>query len=607
MKPALAPVSRWPPSGRAARARRARRAGRDRGAWRGPRGAAQAVSYEARSGSAAAGRPRARRRAARCSGARAESRSGSTPRRAGGSRAPRPPRPTTCRCATRSCASTSSTGDRAALAPLHRSQLRRLERRPRRSDAGRRPHRGRDGGRASTSNWKDANDTLRDAVRAEPRGTSARTSTGAGCSSRSTPPPTPRQSFRDVLELDPTSPTPTWPGARRARGALRRRRRRARAGARAGRQPAPRGRARDARRDGARRARTSRRARGRRGGDPAHQPARRRRGRASRRRRRCCSTIAPATRASATRTSRRPPARRRVLRVRRRGARSASAATTRRAPSPRRASRADAGDARCLSTLGTTLLRLGDETRRPRDAAPRLEARSLRRPHVQPAQPVREGHPRALHHRRDRAPALPRRAGGAARHRGGRRAVPRGDLPRYVERYGFEPEGPITFELYGEPAPLRRPHRRAAGHRRLRRLLRARDHLAGADQPRLQLGHGAGARAGARLRDRDLALARAALVHRGAVRARDDARAPRVEPARRRRAVGRAANAASCRRWSSCRTPSSTRATATTRCAPTRRPRWRWSSSSAASASRRSARRWSPTGAASAARPCSSA
>ena len=119
----------------------------------------------------------------------------------------------------------------------------------------------------------------------------------------------------------------------------------------------------------------------------------------------------------------------------------------------------------------------------------------------------------------------------------------------YVARYGFEPTGPVIFELYGDPRHFAVRTVGPAGDRRRRRLLRAGDHVAGADQPRLQLGHGADPRAGARVRDPAVALARAALVHRGAVGGGDRARAARVDPARRRRRSTAPCGAASCRRW----------------------------------------------------------
>ena len=102
----------------------------------------------------------------------------------------------------------------------------------------------------------------------------------------------------------------------------------------------------------------------------------------------------------------------------------------------------------------------------------------------------------------------------------------------------FTPAGPVDVRAVRRSGPLRHPHRRAAAAGRDGGLLRAGDHLAGAHQRRLQLGDGAGARAGPRLRAAAVALARPALVHRGAVGAGDRAAAARVAPARRAVAVG---------------------------------------------------------------------
>ena len=182
--------------------------------------------------------------------------------------------------------------------------------------------------------------------------------------------------------------------------------------------------------------------------DPAHQPARRRRGRAGRR------GGAGAGRSRRLRARARPAPggpsrRRRFLRVRRRGA--DPPPPLRRGARHRRGGRARRPAPRALpGDAGHHAAAPGRRDRRPGSAATRLEERSLRRAHVQPAQPVREGDPRALHHHRNEAPALSRRAGGAPGDRVGGRAVPRGDLPAL------------------RPA-LRADARRAGGVRALRR------------------------------------------------------------------------------------------------------------------------------------------
>ena len=135
-------------------------------------------------------------------------------------------------------------GDRAALAPLDRRQLRRLERRQRR--------------RATAppiciaiatavrldGNWKDANDVLRDAVRADPRATAANLDWGDVLLEKHNAADA-EAAFRDVLKVDPDNPDAhVGLAARRRRRSLRRGADRARASAtRAGGQPGPRGRA----------------------------------------------------------------------------------------------------------------------------------------------------------------------------------------------------------------------------------------------------------------------------------------------------------------------------------------------------------------------------
>ncbi len=70
--------------------------------------------------------------------------------------------------------------------------------------------------------------------------------------------------------------------------------------------------------------------------------------------------------------------------------------------------------------------------------------------------------PARLRHRRHGPPALPDRAAShARRHRSRSSALSwRRATAAYVARYGFEPHGPITFELYGRPAAVRGPGRR---------------------------------------------------------------------------------------------------------------------------------------------------
>jgi cellulose synthase operon protein C len=114
--------------------------------------------------------------------------------------------------------------------------------------------------------------------------------------------------------------------------------------------------------------------------------------------------------------------------------------------------RADPRNARCQSTLGTTLLRLGDE-------APGLEAlrRAWKRdPYdvrtynllnlFEKVIPVRYVTVESAHLRFRVEPAA-------------RAVIDAVVAPfveetyrRYVQRYGFEPRGPVVFELYGDPA-----------------------------------------------------------------------------------------------------------------------------------------------------------
>ena len=398
-------------------------------------------------------------------------------------------------------------GDRDALAPLRRRQLRRLERGRRRAHAAGRPARDRDRGRASTATGRTP--TTSCATRSAPTGArSPPTSTGARVLLEKHNAADAEACFRDVIKLDPDNPDAHVGLARvaivdRYDGAA-------------------------AREEIARALAVN----------PAHAGALALRARAGPRRRglargaartspRCAAptrAIAGAARIAAAAAlllddragyaaardagAGRPPARRRVLRVRRRGAdappplrRGARGRGRRRRRRPRRrrvpvGARDDAAAPR-------------RRDRRARDAAPRLEARPLRRPHLQPAEPVREGDPGPLHHRsRARTSASGSRPPRARDHRGGR-ALPRGALRATTSpATASTPTGPITFELYGDPREFAVRTVGLPGDRRRRRLLRPRHHLAGAHQPRVQLGDGAGARAGARLRDRAVARSR---------------------------------------------------------------------------------------------------
>ena len=183
-------------------------------------------------------------------------------------------------------------------------------------------------------------------------------------------------------------------------------------------------------------------------------------------------------RARARRRAGGAPARRRVLRVRRRGADRATAATTRRAPSPPRASPPIPTTPRCLAVLATTLLRLGDEAA-GLDALRRAWKRDpVRRPHLQPAEPVREGDPAATRPSPARTCASGSSPPRAPRSRRWSRRSSRSATRDYVARYGFEPPGPVTFELYGDPRDYAVRTVGPARHRRRRRLLRPGDHVA---------------------------------------------------------------------------------------------------------------------------------
>ena len=221
-------------------------------------------------------------------------------------------------------------------------------------------------------------------------------------------------------------------------------------------------------RDGARRRGVRGGAR-RRGGHPAHQPARPRAPpRVEPPRRRCLLDDRGRLRARARPPSGGASARRRVLRLRRRGAGPPAplrrGARGRRGRASRRPERRRAACRRwarrcCASATrppGVEALRRAWK-RDPYDVRTYNLLNLFEK--VIPARYITV----ASAHLRFRVEPAAR----AAIESGGR-AVPRGDLPRYVARYGFEPKGPVTFELYGDPQPLRGAHRRPARHRRRR-------------------------------------------------------------------------------------------------------------------------------------------
>ncbi len=113
---------------------------------------------------------------------------------------------------------------------------------------------------------------------------------------------------------------------------------------------------------------------------------------------------------------------------------------------------ADGGNARCLSALATTLLRMGDEARgletlRRAWKIDPYDARTFNLLDLfEKVIPARYTMLSTAHLRFRVEPAA-------------RPAIEAVVAPfleetyaRYVARYGFEPQGPITFELYGEPA-----------------------------------------------------------------------------------------------------------------------------------------------------------
>ena len=127
-------------------------------------------------------------------------------------------------------------------------------------------------------------------------------------------------------------------------------------------------------------------------------------------------------------------------------------------PSLRRRARYRARRGRGRSRGRRLPRRAGDDPAPPgrrgggaRHATPGLEAGPLRRPHLQPAQPVREDDPGALHDDRERPPALPHPAPTRAPpSRRSSRPIWRNATAIYVARYRFEPPAPVMFELYGD-------------------------------------------------------------------------------------------------------------------------------------------------------------
>jgi hypothetical protein len=108
-------------------------------------------------------------------------------------------------------------------------------------------------------------------------------------------------------------------------------------------------------------------------------------------------------------------------------------------------------DARCLSALAMTLLRLGDEDRglEAMRRAWKLDPYDARTYNVlnlfEKIIPTRYTTLATAHLRFRVEPARVRPS-----RRSSRRSS-RATYVRYVTRYGFEPKGPVTFELYGDP------------------------------------------------------------------------------------------------------------------------------------------------------------
>ena len=221
---------------------------------------------------------------------------------------------------------------------------------------------------------------------------------------------------------------------------------------------------------------------------------------------------------------------------------------------------ADPDDAGCLAALAMTLLRLGDETA-GLDALRRAWKRD---PYDVRTYNLLNLYEKVIPARYTTVDARPPALSGSDRqprrdHRGRRARTSRSATAISSPATASSRPAPVILELYGDPHEFAVRTTGLPAHRRRGRLLRPRHHVAGAHQPRLQLGHGADARAGARVRDPAVALARAALVHRGAVGAGDDARL-RPEWTRHDDAALYAAlrTRRACRRWRRCRTRSST-------------------------------------------------
>ena len=121
-----------------------------------------------------------------------------------------------------------------------------------------------------------------------------------------------------------------------------------------------------------------------------------------------------------------------------------------------------------------------------------------------------------------------------------KRYVPRllgeafGDMKK---RYGFTPQLTGAGGAVRQPRAVQRAHERLAQHRHPGSVLRARGGGDGAGERAVQLGQRGVARAGARLCYPTVQVSRAALVHRGAQRVRDDRAAAGVATRARSRAV----------------------------------------------------------------------
>ena len=492
------------------------------------------------------------------------------------------------------------TGDRAALAPLIDASYDDWNGGKVDADPPRRPARDRHGGPPRRQlEGRQRRPARRRARR--PARDRAPTSTGATCCSRSTTPPTPRPASATCSRSTPTTPTPTsgWRGSRSSTATTAPTARDEIARALAV-NPVHAGALALRARAGARRRGLSRPPR--RTWPPSAAPTRAIPARpGSRRRPRCCSTIATPTRARASTTLAVHPndgaffafVAEALIRHRRYDdARAVAEAGV----------AANPDDAACLAVLATTLLRLGDEERGPRRPPARLEARSLRRPHLQPAQPLREGDPgryamvASAHLRFRVVPAAPRR-----HHRGGR-ALPRGALPATTSPAtassprGRSPSSSTATRAHFAVRTVGLPGIGVAGVC-FGRVITSQSPTNHAFNWGMVLAHEL-----AHVFAIELSRSRVpALVHRGAVRGRDDARPSRVDAPRRRRALRRLSCAASCPTLAEPVERVRQRAQRRRRApAPTPTRRWRSTSWSGASASGPCARRWPPTGGASA-------